>query len=281
MSPALDLDVYNAEAAEVLVALADDVLGVAPRRTGQAPKTLLVYNGDGASFGSNLATRTYMLPDETINRVEVLADKRQFVAYARHPITGKAYTWDKDRGEPLTIPRTDLPLVTRAKITRYLEGAEMILAGLGGIAVTYKGDTWVPDVRTLGPDRWNARRAFDDDGKVGRHDPNYTWCYDLDLEDVVAILDDLDFKAYRDGSFAGRCPVHGSLTNPGRRRSTVFRIRYGDDGAIVFQCWAGCDHNEIAEEINRRIESFAMGQVIEVPDIDYGEHTGVGAEDVR
>ena len=27
---------------------------------------------------------------------------------ARHPITGKAYTWDKDRGEPLTIPRTDL-----------------------------------------------------------------------------------------------------------------------------------------------------------------------------
>ena len=277
----MDVDTYNVQAAEVLVALADRSLGIAPRRTGQAPKTLLVFNGDGAAFGSNLATRTYMLPDETINRVEVLADVRQFVAYARHPVTKAFYTWEPGRGEPVTVPRTDLPLVTLAKILEYLEIAELILARLGGVPVVFKGDTWVPDDRALGPDRWDAKRSVGG-GKIGRGDPRFSWCYDEDLEDVVDSLADLDLHERPDGSFAGRCPVHGSLTNPGRRRSTVFRIRYADDGSIMFQCFANCDRVEIAEEIGRRIKRAYLEKVIKLlPDFDYGEHTGIGAEDVR
>ena len=128
----VDIDVRDARLSQEIEKLAEELLGPAPRRIGQAPKVLRVYQAD-APF-SKRATRGYRLPgdapDDKSHRVEVLAKGQQFVAYNIHEKTGEPYVWN-GFGDPLTVPIGLLPSVSEAQTIEFLRRAEELLGEYG------------------------------------------------------------------------------------------------------------------------------------------------------
>ena len=75
-----DIDVLHPEAAAALTALAERMLGAAPRRTGMAPKTLLIYR-TARPFAKKF-TRTFAIEGYgNKNRIEVLGQGQQAIVY--------------------------------------------------------------------------------------------------------------------------------------------------------------------------------------------------------
>ncbi len=128
----VDIDVRDARLSQEIERLAEEMLGPAPRRIGQAPKVLRVYQAD-APFSKH-STRGYRLPgdapDDKSHRVEVLAKGQQFVAYNIHEKTGEPYAWN-GFGDPLTVPIGLLPSVSEEKTVEFLRRAEELLGEYG------------------------------------------------------------------------------------------------------------------------------------------------------
>jgi hypothetical protein len=129
---AADIDILHPEAAAEIQILATRTLGPAPVRIGRAPKRLLVYRSE-TPF-RKLVTPTFSFPtNDARQRVEVLAAGQQFVAYAIHPGTGRAYVWQN--GSPLDISAADLAVVTEEMVRAFLVEAAAIIVRHDGIVV--------------------------------------------------------------------------------------------------------------------------------------------------
>lgn len=129
----LDIDVRVPEIAAQMRAHAEENLGLAPARVGQAPKVLLVYQVLGEPF-AKLQTASYRLPgdqpDDHAHKVEVLAKGQQFVGWNIHQKTKKPYTWN-GHGDLLETPAARLSQVTREQLVEYIQWAEAILVAAG------------------------------------------------------------------------------------------------------------------------------------------------------
>jgi predicted P-loop ATPase len=129
----LDIDVREPALAEQMRRHAEENLGLAPARIGQAPKVLLVYQVLGDPF-TKLQTASYRLPsdqpDDDAHKVEVLAKGQQFVGWNRHQKTGKPYTWN-GHGDLLDTPVARLSEVTREQLLDYIQWADGILSASG------------------------------------------------------------------------------------------------------------------------------------------------------
>ena len=90
-NPAVDIDVYDEELVEDVISYVVRHCGETLRRVGNAPKTLLVYRTDEPF--EKVSSRVFIDPDGNENKVEILGDGQQFVAFATHPDTGKPYVW--------------------------------------------------------------------------------------------------------------------------------------------------------------------------------------------
>ncbi len=128
--PAIDIDIRDRACDRALVELADDMVGGAPFRVGNAPKVLLPFSTP-EPFAKTV-TRWFALPGEDwrapgyeAHRVEILGERQQFVAYAVHPGTGRPYRWG--RGEPMCAHLVDLPEITEELAAEYAVAAEEIL----------------------------------------------------------------------------------------------------------------------------------------------------------
>lgn len=90
-TPAVDIDVYDADAADHMAAWVEENVGFAPCRIGQQPKRLFLFRTD-APFSK---VKSGVWEDDFGQRhaVEILADGQQFVAYGIHPDTKKEYYW--------------------------------------------------------------------------------------------------------------------------------------------------------------------------------------------
>jgi hypothetical protein len=125
----LDVDVRSPELAAAIEALAETMLGKAPRRIGAAPKVLRVYRTD-TPF-AKIVSNEVVLPDDAPgakkHKVEVLGVGQQFVTYNQHPDTGKPYQWN-GAGDPLTVPVGDLVTVTEAQMREFIGKVNGILA---------------------------------------------------------------------------------------------------------------------------------------------------------
>jgi P4 family phage/plasmid primase-like protien len=120
-NPAVDIDCYDNDIVEAMVTWCHDNLGDAPLRIGKSPKALLLYVTD--SPFSKVTSARYFDPKHPEldpvgkngkrkgQRVEILGDGQQFVAYHIHPDTGKPYTWPNDFSNPLDIPSIDLDVI--------------------------------------------------------------------------------------------------------------------------------------------------------------------------
>jgi hypothetical protein len=149
LTPGVDIDCLDADLVEQMVDFVQCEVGFGPVRVGKAPKTLLVYRSS-VPF-KKVSSKVWV--DEWLqeNKVEILGDGQQFVAYGIHPGTKAPYRW---------IGR-DTPLVTAAgklcEITQ--EQARAICAEFDRLA-ELKG--WEPK-RNTSPQLTNGHLRDPDD----------------------------------------------------------------------------------------------------------------------
>ena len=253
-TPCIDIDVLNPKVVEELITLADDTFDPAPVRIGASPKAALLYGA--TELFNKVTSRPFSLPGDDLDdptwkphRIEILANGQQLVAYAIHPGTRQPYTWY--RADPLNLPWEQLPSINRDSALTFLQTADTLLEEkLGGIFVKRQAGKWVLDEREhfdyKKPTRWN---------NTPNSDPAYWWCWDASPEDVIEIL---QLRSRKNGSWVGRCPLHGSYSGKSSNLSDVFQMRRRENGALIYTCFAGCQSDEIAQEVAVKIEAWAQ-----------------------
>ena len=118
-TPAIDIDCLDDRITAHMRLYCHTNIGPAPERVGKAPKTLLLYAAD-KPFRKVMSARYYdpahpeRDPKRKGQRLEVLGDGQQFVAYHIHPETGLPYDWPQDWENPLEVPALDLTIITQA-----------------------------------------------------------------------------------------------------------------------------------------------------------------------
>lgn len=134
-TPAIDIDVRDEEVAVVMEARVQEVIGAGPLRIGRAPKRLMLFRTD-EPFRKMRSTK-YRDEWGDEHQIEILGDGQQFVAFHKHPDTGKPYTWPNG-DSPLNVRATDLPAVTAEQCQAIIEHFEA-LAEAAGWEVVKKG----------------------------------------------------------------------------------------------------------------------------------------------
>lgn len=218
-TPAVDVDVLDAKVAGEIAAKVAEILSDGPERIGRAPKALRPYRLGGKPF-KKMVTGKYRLPGDPPDgtpgykghRVEILAEGEQFVAYNRHPDTGKPYTWTD--GEPLDTHVDELPVITRELARRVIRACEKILAKYGQLIT----------------------EAKDGDGKP--HEPNPS----LKADDAALLRaalahipnDDCDWDRWSNVGLA----IKGALGEEGRTDWLAWSARSGkDDPEVTTKQW--------------------------------------------
>lgn len=125
---AVDIDVRNEMASGLIRGLAIDILGAAPERIGNAPKTMLIYQSAVAT--KKVKTAVYDVDGQDAC-VEILAEGQQFVASGVHPDTHKDYDWPGDT--LLDYKPEDLPTITTDDMAEFLAAANTVLGNYGEI----------------------------------------------------------------------------------------------------------------------------------------------------
>jgi AAA domain/Primase C terminal 2 (PriCT-2)/Bifunctional DNA primase/polymerase, N-terminal len=119
--PVIDIDIMNPDAASALEELAFAKLcngDRAPVRIGKAPKRAIL-------FRTNEPFDKLNLEFDQGEKIEILGNGQQIVAFGVHPDTQQPYRWHG--GEPGEFTREDLPLLTRDQAIAYLDAAEKLL----------------------------------------------------------------------------------------------------------------------------------------------------------
>lgn len=124
---AIDADTTDEALAEIIRDTVLEVFGHLPVRVGRYPKALYLIRSSEAVQYQRVEFGT---PDERGNkeRVELLSDGRQFVAYGIHPATRKPYHWPK--GLP---PRDDLATATPEALERFWSLLRARLPNVGAV----------------------------------------------------------------------------------------------------------------------------------------------------
>jgi hypothetical protein len=108
-TPALDVDIMNPEASaavEQFLRAHFEGRGKVLRRVGMAPKFAMPFRTD-----EPFAKITGRLEEDSKgDKLEFLGDGQQFVAFGRHPDTGKDYEWFG--GSPGEVQNAELPAIT-------------------------------------------------------------------------------------------------------------------------------------------------------------------------
>jgi hypothetical protein len=106
---AIDADTLDAGHARTIRDIIEDAFGRLPVRIGRYPKALYVIRCDQPYA----YTRVEFGETE---RVEILSDMRQFVAYGIHPVTKAQYYWPRG-----VTPFEELPIATPADLDNLME----------------------------------------------------------------------------------------------------------------------------------------------------------------
>ena len=125
---AIDIDVRNKAACDVIRQIADAELGPAPERVGNAPKTLFLYRCE--ELTRKRRTSIFEIDGQDAC-VELLGEGQQFVASGKHPDTGKNYSWVGDK--IVDIPPENLTEVSVSDLENFLNICEFTLSNHGHI----------------------------------------------------------------------------------------------------------------------------------------------------
>jgi hypothetical protein len=126
LTPTLDIDITNPEAAKAVEALACERFeerGYVLIRTGQAPKRAIIFR-TLTPFKKIIGT--VIAPNgDTDQKIELLADGQQVVVFGTHPKTGKPYSWFG--GEPTSIRHEELPYLSEDEAKQFVADAVALL----------------------------------------------------------------------------------------------------------------------------------------------------------
>lgn len=127
-TPAIDIDVLDEVVAEKIEAWVRDNIGEAPVRVGRAPKRLMLFRTD-EPFRK---MRSTVYKDEWGDKqlIEILGDGQQFVAYHKHPDTGRPYEWPNG-DDPLNTHAPKLTLLSADQIGDLLAYFDELAAAEG------------------------------------------------------------------------------------------------------------------------------------------------------
>jgi energy-coupling factor transporter ATP-binding protein EcfA2 len=107
-TPGVDIDVSHDEIAKALEEFVHYSVGMAPVRVGRAPRRLLLFRCDKPFH--KVQSGVYLDEFDEPQKVEILADGQQFVAFHIHPDTHKPYQWLYKDGPHITHA-DDLPTI--------------------------------------------------------------------------------------------------------------------------------------------------------------------------
>jgi hypothetical protein len=124
--PVLDIDILNPEAAEAIEALARERFeerGYVLTRIGLSPKRAILLRTDKPF---KKITGNVVAPNgDNKQKIELLADGQQVVAFGIHPDTRKPYAWFG--GEPGPIKYEDLPYISESEAKKLVADALKVL----------------------------------------------------------------------------------------------------------------------------------------------------------
>jgi RecA-family ATPase len=126
-TPALDIDIKQADAADAVAELALEWFGDSGKlltRFGEAPKRAMLFR-TSQPFAKKLVV--FATPDGSSHKIEVLGSGQQIVIAGVHPDTKKPYSWHGGY-EPGAIPREDLPEIDEELVVMFLNAAAEMLA---------------------------------------------------------------------------------------------------------------------------------------------------------
>lgn len=129
-TPAIDLDIYDAEIADRMEQwVLDNIEGAtdAPRRVGRAPKRLLMFRTDEPFHKQQVE---FIDSKKQKHKVEILGVGQQFVAYGIHPDTKRPFEWTSFE-QPLDTPVDELPILTLDDAKRVVAEFERLCRELG------------------------------------------------------------------------------------------------------------------------------------------------------
>jgi hypothetical protein len=163
LTPALDIDIRNEEAARAVENLARDRFeerGWFLVRIGQPPKRAIIFrtNTPFAKFIINLTA-----PNGSAEKLELLCDGQQLVVDGEHPETHKLYKWFG--GEPWRIRRDELPYISAQEAQQLTDDATTLLSTTFG----YTRAVATPKSNGIGPAGGEALWKFHlDNIRAGR-----------------------------------------------------------------------------------------------------------------
>ena len=119
----LDLDAYCEDVSAAIVTEAMRRLGDTLERVGQAPKTALFYRGLDIKKRNVTLKSTGKAPNGKQEKLEVLGNGQQIVAFGIHPDTGQPYTWKGVRPWDTFLGCVDdlLPEITQQGLDDFLD----------------------------------------------------------------------------------------------------------------------------------------------------------------
>lgn len=223
-APAIDLDVYDENMADILEAFLLERLGDTCVRIGRAPKRLLMYRT------SKPFTKMYAAlidPEGGKHKIEILGDGQQYLAYGIHPDTGSDYYYTSLE-EPLAYSIDELPELTHADATEALEAMTDLLREHG----------WTISRTSLGRERGEGGEDFD----LTTLKPVMKITEASVRETLEWIPNDDDYDIYLDVGMA----LHHQFDG-------------GERGLEIWHEWAQQSTKYKAEDVNYRWESFGRG----------------------
>lgn len=124
-TPAIDIDIRDERVATLMDNYVRKHLGGKLVRIGKAPKRLFLFRCDTPFRKMRTTVRLDEWKDK--QQIEVLGEGQQFVAYHKHPETGKPYSWPDAGMNPLDVRANELPSVTVEQIEGLLAYFEEVV----------------------------------------------------------------------------------------------------------------------------------------------------------
>ena len=220
-TPAVDIDVLDTATAEAMEQWLIDEFGDTGVRIGRFPKRLLVYRTD-KPFKKLQAT--YLDDSGQHQKLEILGEGQQFVAYGVHPDTQKDYEWTSF-DQPLDTEVDDLPLLTYEHAVQIIEAFEELCEKQGWTRVSSH----------------HGRQT--DEGGLETITPRLSISEDRIVE-ALDLLDN-DEADYDDYLEVGQALHH--------------QFDGGHRGRELWHDWAGRSSKYDAADVDRRYDSFGHG----------------------
>jgi len=155
LTPTLDIDITDSEAADAVESLARERFeerGFVIIRIGQAPKRAIFLRTD-TPFEK--ITGIVIAPNgDTDQKIELLADGQQVVVFGIHPKTGNLYSWFG--GEPASITHEELPYVSEDEAQQFVAEAIALLVKDFGYRLPSARPTETGKANSRDPTSWGG-----------------------------------------------------------------------------------------------------------------------------